>query len=114
MSRRRISIFSKTALSVSAFLLFCVPIFAGDRVHSAQQRPQVAVSAPTARPASNSGTVTVTVKTADATQAPKMVTLRGPDGKIQQFPLEGEVVVLTSPVVLRSGKTLTIYWMAAK
>ncbi len=114
MSRRNISLLNKAALCVSAFLLCSSPILAGDRVHSAP-RPQAVSSSAVVRTVARSATVSVTLTPSDPAKAPKMVSLRGPDGKVQRFPLEGDVVVLTSsPVILRAGKTLTIYWVAAK
>jgi hypothetical protein len=110
MSRRNVCTV-KAALCVSAFLLLTSPILAGDRVHS-PQRP--AVSAPVVRTVAHATTYSVNVKSADPSKAPTMVTLRGPDGTVRRFPLEGDVVVLSSPVVVRPGKTLTIWWVAAK
>ena len=113
MSRSGISVMTKAALCVSAFLLLTSPILAGDRVHS-PPRTVTAASAPVVRTVAQTTTFSVIVKSAEPSKAPTMVTLRGPDGTVRRFPLEGDVVVLSSPVVVRPGKTLTIWWMAAK
>jgi hypothetical protein len=43
-----------------------------------------------------------------------MVKLRGPDGAVRRFPLDGDVVVLKpgAQVSLRPGRSLTIWWVA--
>jgi hypothetical protein len=42
--------------------------------------------------------------------------LRGPDGKVRQFPLEGGRDAIQAPpqVVLRPGESVTIRWTASK
>ncbi len=112
MFSRSISIMTKAALCVPTFLLFSAPILAGDRVHSAP-RPAVA-STTVFRAVKPTSAVSITLKSADPAKAPVFVSLRGPDGNVRSFPLEGDVVVLSSPVVVRAGKSLTIYWMAKK
>jgi hypothetical protein len=49
-------------------------------------------------------------------QEPVYVNLRGPDGQVRRFPVEGgRAAIQSAPVVvLRPGQSVTIRWMAAR
>jgi hypothetical protein len=48
-------------------------------------------------------------------KAPVYVTLRGPDGTMRRFLVEGgREAIQSSQVVLRPGQSMTIRWVAAK
>ncbi len=103
----------KAALCVAAFLLFTSLAWAGEHVRSPQPTP----TAPALVPALGyPRTFTVTVKPVQPPKAPVFVNLRAPDGSVRRFPLEGDIVVLPSraQLSLRPGRSLTIWWMAAK
>ena len=50
------------------------------------------------------------------TAAPVYVDIRGPDGQVRRFPVEGgRAAIQAAPaVVLRPGQSVTIRWMAAR
>jgi hypothetical protein len=110
---RRGSLVVKAALCVTAFLLSASLALAGEHVRSPQQAP---VSSSVVRTASQPVTFSVMVKPVEPPRAPVFVNLRGPDGKVRRFPLEGDIVVLSpgSQVSVRPGRSLTIWWMAVK
>jgi hypothetical protein len=46
---------------------------------------------------------------------PLVVGIRGPDGELRRFPVEGgRAAIETYQVVLRPGASITIQWRAAK
>jgi hypothetical protein len=102
----------KAALCLAAVLLFAPVALAGEHMRSS--RP--AVTAPAVRTVSQPVTVSVTVKPVEAPKPPKFVNLRGPDGKVRRYPLEGDIIVLSpgAQVSVRPGRSLTIWWVAAK
>jgi hypothetical protein len=52
---------------------------------------------------------------APVAEEPLSVDLRGPDGQIRRFPVEGgRAAIQTTQVVLRPGESVTIRWVAAK
>jgi len=105
----------------AAFLLLTSPVLAGDRVRSSSQSTSSSRFAPAPvavyRPASQSVSISVVVTPpADAAKDPLSVRLRGPDGQVRQFPVEGgrAAIQYVRPVVLRAGQSVTIRWVAAK
>jgi hypothetical protein len=112
MSRRNGSVL-KAALGVTAFLLFAPLALAGDRYRT--PAPPLATSTVT-RNVTQTATVSVSVKPMTPPKAPVFVNLRGPDGTVRRFPVEGDIVVLTpgTQVSLRPGRSLTIWWVASK
>jgi hypothetical protein len=102
------------ASCLTAFLLFATTALGGEHVRAAT-RPAVASPA-AVRPASQTVSYSVTVQRAASPKPPTFVNLRGPDGKVRRFPLEGDIVVLPSggQVALRPGRSITIWWVAAK
>ncbi len=109
----RSSLVVKTALCVTAFLLSTSLALAGEHVRSPKP---TATSPAVVRTVGQPVTYSVTVKPVEPPKAPVFVNLRGPDGKVRRFPLEGDIVVLSpgSQVSVRPGRSLTIWWMAAK
>jgi hypothetical protein len=116
MSYRRVPCLKGAGLAAAALLL-APPVLAGGgggTYHSARQvvaRPAPAVVAPAlARPVS----VVVTIPPQPA-KKPVYVTLRGPDGEVRRFLLEGgRAAIQYRQVVLRPGQSVTIRWVAAK
>jgi hypothetical protein len=114
------SIFSgkKGILVGAAFLVLSPVVRAGDRVHSS------------ARPISRSQTVSVAAvhlavqpvtvsllvpALQQPTKEPVYVTLRGPDGQLQRFPVEGgRSAIYYRQTILRPGESVTIQWTPAK
>jgi hypothetical protein len=48
-------------------------------------------------------------------KAPAYVDLRGPDGKVRRFPVEGgQAAIQTRQLVLHAGQSLTLVWLAPK
>jgi hypothetical protein len=117
MSWRRI-LSVKGLVPLVVVLLLAPAAWAGDRVHSSARpapRPQP-TAAPLARAASatlvTSATVSVSVP---PEPAETLVDLRGPDGQVRRFPVEGGLATIQyRQVVLRPGETLVIRWTPAR
>jgi hypothetical protein len=118
MSWRNIP-FVKEAALIAAAILFMVPqVLAGDKDHSPmpqivhlQPAPTPVVPAPP-RPAAFSVVVNMPVQ---PPSKPFYVDLRGPDGQVRRFPVEGgRAAIRYRQVVLQPGQSLTIHWVAAK
>jgi hypothetical protein len=109
--------FVRRGLLLTAYSLWMVsPVLAGEHVRAGDQlriRSQPAT-------ASVSGavpqTISVVVRTAARpATAPVYVDIRGPDGQIRRFPVEGgRAAIQYRQVVLRPGEMLTIQWTPAK
>jgi hypothetical protein len=119
MARRGISFVKKAALVAAAFLLMSSPVLAGEHVR-AGTRP-AASPQPAPAPVAHTATAGVTISFAVTTSSqpvtePVYVDLRGPDGQVRRFPVEGgrEAIQYRQPVVLRAGQSVTIQWVAAK
>jgi hypothetical protein len=90
---------------------------AGDRVHAS--KPSAAPSQPAAAPivtrsVSSITVVVVPVPTAPATE-PLVVGIRGPNGEVRRFPVEGgSSAIQSGQIVLRPGQSITVQWTAAK
>jgi hypothetical protein len=118
MSWRSIPFVKEAVPIAAALLLIAPPVLAGDRVHS-PSRAAIAsqpAPAPVARAVSQQMTISVAVATpSQPATAPTYVDLRGPDGQVRRFPVEGgRAAIQYRQVVLRPGESLTIHWMAAK
>jgi hypothetical protein len=72
-----------------------------------------AVSA--ARPSFSTVTITVTPVQVPATEEPLVVSIRGLDGSVRRFPVEGGTAAIqTEQITLRAGQSVTVQWRAAK
>lgn len=110
---------TKAALAAAAFLVAVPPLCAGDRVRASDRSttPSQPASAPVARPLPLSARIAVVVS--PSPQPPReqvYVDLRGPDGQMRRFPVEGGPTAIQTPqvMVLRPGQSVTIQWVAAK
>jgi hypothetical protein len=118
MSWRNVPFVKEAALIAAAFLFVFPQVQAGDKEHSPSPRivhPQPAPS-PSVRampqPATYSVVVTMPVQ---PPSKPFYVNLRGPDGQVRRFPVEGgPAAIRYRQVVLHPGESLTIRWTAAK
>jgi hypothetical protein len=118
MSSRNV-LFVTEAVLIAAVFLFVVPqARAGDKDHSPMPRlvylqpapPPIARAMP--QTASYSAVVNMPVQ---PPSKPFYVDLRGPDGRVRRFPVEGgPAAIRYRQVVLHPGETLTIHWVAAK
>ncbi len=118
MSRRSVSIVTG-AVPLAILLLTAPQVLAGDRVHGARQpiTQSHPASAPVVRPVLSPVTISVAVTGAPAPAASETpyISLRGPDGRLRSFPVEGGADEMQSRiVVLRPGESLTIRFAAKK
>jgi hypothetical protein len=114
MSLRAIQLTRAAILSLGAVLLAGSGLQAGDRAlttsHPVAQPATQPAPAPSPRflPPPEPFTITLAV-TPPVAKEPVFVQLRGPDGNVRSFPLEGGRDAITySPVVLRPGQSLTM------
>jgi hypothetical protein len=118
MSWHRVSFPGQGVLFAAAFLLPAPPVLAGDVFHAA--KPPTAPSRPAPVPvvrAAPRPVALVVMLPTPARAAPETVyvDLRGPDGSVRRFPLEGARNVIQPPqLALRPGDSLTLHWRPAK
>jgi hypothetical protein len=116
MSWRRI-LSVKWLVPLAVALLLAPAVWAGDRVHSSPRpapRPQ-----PTAAPLARTASATLMSATVSVPVPPEpaetLVDLRGPDGQVRRFPVEGGLATIQyRQVVLRPGETLVIRWTPSR
>jgi len=118
MSELYIPSIKGTVLSLAALFLAGSNALAGDRVHA---RPQPATQhQPAPTPAIRTVTLPVTVSVMIAAPSTSMleeayVTLRGPDGQLRRFPVEGgHAAIHYRQTILHPGESLTVLWTPAK
>jgi hypothetical protein len=112
------TMFRKLALVLLSFLLMASGVLAGDKVRAGKPtitQPQQ-VSAPATRVTPAAVTVTVVIQPAQtALAAPLSVALRGPDGQVRRFAVEGgRQAIQVRSVVLRPGESVAIRWVPPK
>jgi hypothetical protein len=111
---RKTQIVGIVLFSASAVLFTASNVSAGDRVLGSSHpaiRPAATVSS---RVISAPQSVTIAMTPA-AAKEPVYVELRGPDGRLQTFPLEGGAEAITyTNVVLHAGQSVTVHLVAAK
>ena len=122
MSWHLVSFFGQGVLYAAAFLLAAPPVLAGDVYHTA--KPPTAPSRPAPVPVVRAAprpvalvveVVAVLPTSPRAAPEPVYVDLRGPDGSVRRFLLEGARDAIQSPqLVLRPGDSLTLHWRPAK
>jgi hypothetical protein len=118
MSWRNVPFVKEAALIAAVFLLVAPQVLAGDKDHPPiprivhlQPAPPPIVR-PMPQPAAFSVVVTIPV---EPPSKPFYVDLRGPDGRVRRFPVEGgRAAIRYRQVVLHPGETLTIHWVAAR
>jgi hypothetical protein len=115
MSYSRIPFVKKVALVAAAFSLLSCDVLAGEHVRAGSQpyRPEAA-PAPVFRAVPYSTSVSVVVTPAQPKMESVVIGLRGPDGELRRFPLEGGRAAVQAPIVLRPGQSVTIRWVAAR
>jgi hypothetical protein len=117
MARTQVSLLKEAALAAAVFLLAATPALAGDRVH-APSRTASTRSQPASAPVARAQPVVVSFVMAQPTQPAKepfQVSLRGPDGQVRRFTVEGgEAAIQYRQVVLRPGQSVTIRWVKAR
>jgi hypothetical protein len=118
MARRSVSFVKTAVLIAAAFLLMASPGLAGEHVRAGTRTtpPSQPAPAPVAHAAQVGVTISfaVTAPGQPATE-PVYVDLRGPDGQVRRFPVEGgREAIQYRQVVLRPGQSVTIQWVAAK
>jgi hypothetical protein len=107
----------KALVFSAAILLVPVSAQAGEHVRAGKQVPAASqpVPVPVVRVLPS---VTISLLAATPTQAANeaaYINLRGPDGQLRRFAVEGGAAELASRVVvLRPGESLTILWMPRK
>jgi hypothetical protein len=119
----RASFAMAAALVAAVFLLLAPPVLAGPTYHAPQPQPAPHHPAAPPRPLGASyamgSPVTVSVVVAPAPRPPEpafYVNLRGPDGVVRRFPVEGGRAAIQAPpvVVLRPGESVTLHLQAVR
>jgi hypothetical protein len=107
-------------LLAAALLLVAPEAPAGPHVVAGRQTPQpqpapAAVPVPVVRAAPQSLVLSVVVTPPQPAAEPLTVDLRGPDGQVRRFVVEGGLdAIQYAPVVLRPGQSVTLRWPAAR
>jgi hypothetical protein len=108
----------KGAVLIAAFLLLVPQALAGEHVRAG--KPPVIRSRPAFTAVAHAGPqpeiVSVIVTTpVQPTAAPVYVDIRGPDGQVRRFPVEGgRAAIQYRQVILHAGEMLTLHWTAPK
>jgi hypothetical protein len=105
-------------LSAAALLLLSAPARAGksSTAPTWPTPPTPHVVAPVARAAAAAVIVSVAVTPPRAAKEVVYVNLRGPDGVVRRFPVEGgrEAIRSSQVIVLRPGASVTVRWVVTK
>lgn len=116
----------EAALVAAAFLLSSAPVQAGKQStrqdwsflggHTANHTASHTAAAPHIQVSVQPVTVSVVVTPPRVAEERFYVNLRGPDGELRRYPVEGGRAAIQTPevIVLRPGTSVTIRWMAAK
>jgi hypothetical protein len=108
----------EAALVAAAFLLSSPQVQAGKQSTPQNWSAPVYHSAPAPVIRVAAQPVTVSVAVTPARVAPEVfyVNLRGPDGQVRRFPVEGGRAAIQTPevIVLRPGISVTIRWVVAR
>jgi hypothetical protein len=117
MAGRRVFLLLGAAL-VAAMLGLAPPVLAGPTAHAPPPVIQYLPPPPPApRWVANTVSVSVAVNpTPRPAPEPYYVNVRGPNGQVRRFAVEGGPAAIQTPpvVVLRPGQSVTIHWVAAK
>ena len=104
-------------LAVAASLLIAPQVLAGPATRAGTRTvtPPQPSPAPAVRVPPSAITIGLVVESPRATAKPFTVGLRGPDGQVRRFAVEGgsEAIQVRS-VTLRPGESVTIRWTPAK
>ncbi len=116
---RRLSPCVKGALlSAAALLLASAPLRAGKQstAQTWSPPPNHHVAAPVVRAVARAVTVSVALTPPQAAKEVVYVNLRGPDGQVRRFPVEGgrEAIQAAQVIVLRPGSSITVLWVMSK
>jgi hypothetical protein len=122
MSWRNSHFVEGAVLAAATSLLLVSPVRAGPAVragggvHEIERSSSQPQPAPVVRSASQPTVFSVTVTIPSAPpRKPVYVDLRGPDGQVRRFLVEGgRAAIQFQQVVLRPGQSLTIRWLTAK
>jgi hypothetical protein len=118
MSWRSVPAVKGAVLSAAAFLLLSSPVQAGKQSTAPTWPPPPThhVTAPTVQGLAAPVTVSVAVTLPQTAKKVVYVNLRGPDGQVRRFPVEGGREAIQSPqvIVLRPGATVTVCWVVSK
>jgi hypothetical protein len=118
MALRSIAIGIAATVFAAAFFMMAPPIRAGAHVRAGTPPTtrSPAATAAIVRVVPQAVAVSVVVTTpGQAAKAPLYVDLRGPDGTVRRFPVEGgRGAIQSTHLVLRSGQSVTIQLVGAK
>ncbi len=119
MAARSVRLLMLLVVLMAALVLVVPRVEAGGMVPTAGRSRYVATAA---SPATTTATVARRVTVAVAVRMPAKpaeenveVDLRGPDGQVRRFPVEGGLTAIQyRNITLRPGEAVTIHWVPAK
>jgi hypothetical protein len=121
MSRRSASLVGGAVLVAATFVLTAPQVLAGASMRAGDAHNAIRPSpppqpAPVIQVVPVPAVVSVAVTVArQPTKGSIEVNLRGPDGQLRRFPVEGgREAIEYEQIVLRPGQSVTIRWVAAK
>jgi hypothetical protein len=120
MTGRTVSLVSATVLVAAAVLFPLTEAHAGgtNGPTALTRTTPPATPAPvvsTYRTATQSVTITVVPANVQPVEEPLAVSIRGLDGSVRRFAVEGgSTVIQTQQIILRAGESVTVQWRAAR
>ena len=119
MAARSVRLLMLLVVLMAALLLAAPRVEAGGMVPTAGRSRYVPTAAnPTTASTTVARRVTVAVAVrmpAKAAEENVEVDLRGPDGQVRRFPVEGGLTTIQyRSITLRAGEAVTIHWVPAK
>ena len=116
MLHPRVPLAKEAVLSAAALLLLGPQVLAGDRYHSPSRPATPSRSAPAVVAYAGAPAVSVVVAMPpQPAKKPLYVNLRGPDGWVRRFVVEGgRAAIQYRQVVIRPGQSVSIRWVAGK
>jgi hypothetical protein len=118
MSWQRVSVGKALGLVAAVLLVTGPAVLAGEHYHTppAAQHPAPPPPAPTPRFAVVAAPSVAVVVSTQPRPAPYYVSIRGLDGQVRRFAVEGSPAAIrtASVIVLRPGASVTLTWVAAR
>ena len=117
MSRRRVPLVKRVALAVAVLLSLASQVLGGPGVYGSGRTTPRTTPAPTTIVRATSAPISIAIAVEPPRPAAEPLTdgLRGPDGQVRRFAVEGGPdAIQVRSVIVRPGQSVTLVWKPAK